>query len=206
MQMPATAAERRHGTPNGNIRHIIRFWATSDKRQSNRNHHTPAAGYYTTLNVVQPLLSTPETAANMDHSHMDHGDMNHHGGMSHGDMDMPTCSMNMVFTWDSSNLCIVFRSWRITSTASLLISLLAIVALTAAYELVREASRRYEERIRQRVEALPSKCSLCVHCDAPVAALSIHLSFPTLGHSIVLLFRCPVLVFPGASALRGVPR
>ncbi|KIV84684.1 hypothetical protein PV11_00453 [Exophiala sideris] len=73
----------------------------------------------------------------MDHSHMDHGD---------GDMDMGTCSMNMLFTWSSENLCIVFRQWRVTSTFSLILSLLAIVLLTAGYECVREISRRYEQK------------------------------------------------------------
>ena len=92
----------------------------------------------------------------MDHSHMDHS----HSGMSHGDMDMGhnQCSMNMIFTWDYNNLCIVFRSWRITSVPTLLGSLVAIVVLTAGYEALREASRRYEERSVARKSALPSKC------------------------------------------------
>jgi len=74
---------------------------------------------------------------------MDHGDhMGHMPGMDH---DMPAqCSMNMLFTWDTTNLCIVFRGWRITGTLSLIVSLLAIILLTAGYEAVREASRRYE--------------------------------------------------------------
>jgi copper transporter 1 len=50
----------------------------------------------------------------------------------------------MLFTWDTTNLCIVFRGWRITGTGSLIVSLLAIVLMTAGYEAVREASRRYE--------------------------------------------------------------
>ncbi|KAL2358150.1 Ctr copper transporter [Cryomyces antarcticus] len=81
----------------------------------------------------------------MDHDHMDHGDM---GGGE------PMCSMNMLFTWDTNNLCIVFKSWRIRSTTSLLFSLLAIVALTAGYELVRETSRQYEERCRKRSDSM----------------------------------------------------
>ncbi|KAK6433640.1 copper transpport protein [Oleoguttula sp. CCFEE 5521] len=84
----------------------------------------------------------------MDHSHMNHGDVD----MGHG--DQPTCSMNMLFTWSTENLCIVFSSWRITSNASLIISLAAIVALTAGYEALREASRRYEMRLEQRVEGM----------------------------------------------------
>lgn len=50
----------------------------------------------------------------------------------------------MLFTWDTTNLCIVFKGWRITGTGSLIASLIAIVLLTAGYEAVREASRRYE--------------------------------------------------------------
>ncbi|KAI1810039.1 Ctr copper transporter family-domain-containing protein [Poronia punctata] len=82
----------------------------------------------------------------MDHSHMDHGDMDHggHGGHGGGGDDMPMCNMNMLFTWDTSNLCIVFRQWRITNTASLFFSLLAIMAICAGYEALREASRKYE--------------------------------------------------------------
>lgn len=52
----------------------------------------------------------------------------------------------MIFTWDTNNLCIIFKWWRIYSTASLLFSLLGVVILTAGYELVREMSRRYESR------------------------------------------------------------
>ena len=126
--------------------------------------------------------------AAMDHSHMDHGDM---GGGGH---DMPMCSMNvrlqpilnqqepppqlirisslsiqMLFTWDTTNLCIVFPSWRVTGTLSLIVSLLAVVALTAGYEAIREVSRRYEERLEQNVREaprkfLPSAVFLCVFC------------------------------------------
>ncbi|KAI9749560.1 MAG: hypothetical protein M1815_002429 [Lichina confinis] len=56
------------------------------------------------------------------------------------------CQMNMLFTWDTTNLCIVFRQWRITGAASLVFSLLAVAALTAGYEFVREMSRQYEAR------------------------------------------------------------
>jgi len=84
---------------------------------------------------------------------MDHGG---HGG--HGDMDMPhgpMCNMNMLFTWDTENLCIVFRSWHITSNLSLIVSLVAVVALAAGYELLREGIRRYEASVNKRAEAVP---------------------------------------------------
>lgn len=63
----------------------------------------------------------------------------------------------MLFTWDTTNLCIVFRSWRVTGFWSLILSLLAVAALTAGYELVRELSRRYEERQAKGVEDMPRK-------------------------------------------------
>ena len=62
------------------------------------------------------------------------------------------CNMNMLFTWDTSNLCIVFRSWRITGLWSLFWSLIAVMALTAGYEVIREMSRRYEMRLATTIE------------------------------------------------------
>ena len=50
----------------------------------------------------------------------------------------------MLFTWDTTDLCIVFRSWHISGTFSLIVALVGIILLTAGYEAVREASQRYE--------------------------------------------------------------
>lgn len=91
--------------------------------------------------------------AHHDHmSHMDHGD---HGmpGMPHD--GPPMCNMNMVFTWDWKNVCIVFRSWQITSPLSLAVSLVAIVAIGAGYEALREGIRQYEARTSKRIETAP---------------------------------------------------
>ena len=60
----------------------------------------------------------------------------------------------MLFTWSTKNLCIVFPQWRITGPFSLLVSLLVIVLLTAGYEGVRQATRRYEASHLQRVGGL----------------------------------------------------
>ncbi|KAL5614726.1 hypothetical protein BROUX41_004821 [Berkeleyomyces rouxiae] len=93
----------------------------------------------------------------MDHSHMDHSGMGH-GDMGHGDMghgDMPMCNMNMLFTWDTNNLCIVFRQWHITSPMSLAFSLFAIVAIAAGYEALRSALRSYEAAVAKRIETAP---------------------------------------------------
>ena len=67
----------------------------------------------------------------------------------------------MLFTWDTNNLCIVFKSWRVTSTMSLLWSLLGVMLLTAGYELVREISRRYEARVQKEIDYMPSKLLPC---------------------------------------------
>jgi solute carrier family 31 (copper transporter), member 1 len=64
----------------------------------------------------------------------------------------------MLFTWRTENLCIVFRSWRVSNTFTLLLSLLLIVVLCAGYEAVRDISRRYEARVTKRPEVpVPSK-------------------------------------------------
>ncbi|KAI0120318.1 Ctr copper transporter family protein [Hypoxylon sp. NC0597] len=94
--------------------------------------------------------------SHMDHSQMDHGDMGH-GDMGHGNMPMPMCSMNMLFTWDTTNLCIVFRQWHIRGTTSLVFSLLAIIALSAGYEALREGIRRYESWVAAKQETAPSE-------------------------------------------------
>ena len=65
----------------------------------------------------------------------------------------------MLFTWDTTNLCIVFPSWRVTGTFSLIWSLIAVVALTAGYEAIREVSRRYEERVAENAKNAPRKSS-----------------------------------------------
>ncbi|KAH9873529.1 hypothetical protein IAQ61_004153 [Plenodomus lingam] len=89
----------------------------------------------------------------MSHSDMDHGHSDHSmPGMPGMGGDEPMCNMNMLFTWDTTNLCIIFRGWRIDGTLSLILSLLAIVLLTAGYEAVREMSRRYEAYTQGVVE------------------------------------------------------
>jgi hypothetical protein len=66
----------------------------------------------------------------------------------------------MLFTWDTTNLCIVFRWWHIRTTPGLIFSLLAVVALTAAYEALRSLSRRYESFAARKEEETPSKLPL----------------------------------------------
>ena len=61
----------------------------------------------------------------------------------------------MLFTWDTTNLCIIFRQWHVYSAFSLIVSLLGVAILTAGYEFVREASRRYEASSAEYVNKLP---------------------------------------------------
>ena len=80
----------------------------------------------------------------------------------------------MLFTWDTTNLCIVFRQWRITGAASLVFSLLAVAALTAGYEFVREMSRQYEARQTLRdSKGLPRKffAGFCLSTPSPLHAV-----------------------------------
>lgn len=63
----------------------------------------------------------------------------------------------MLFTWDTNNLCIVFRSWRVTGIMSLIWSLFGVISLTAGYELVREVSRRYEDSAQIQLENTASE-------------------------------------------------
>ncbi|KAF8984724.1 hypothetical protein BGZ46_007204 [Entomortierella lignicola] len=81
----------------------------------------------------------------MDH---DGGHGGHGGGHDGGhDGGGATCKMNMLFNWDTENLCIIFESWNINSPSALVFSCLFIIGLAASYELLRSQSRSYEERL-----------------------------------------------------------
>lgn len=85
----------------------------------------------------------------------------------------------MLFTWDTTNLCIVFKSWQITGTWSLLWSLVAVAALTAGYEVVREASRRFEERQSIKLEDMPRKSAR----TTPAASSTFKHTYPPKAES-----------------------
>lgn len=65
------------------------------------------------------------------------------------DITLPSYDQ-MLFTWDTRNLCIVFRWWHIRSTPGLFLSLLAVVIFGAGYEALREGIRRYEAQTSLR--------------------------------------------------------
>lgn len=66
----------------------------------------------------------------------DHGDHGSHGGHG-GHGGESTCSMNMIFTWDTTDLCVVFKWWHVRTNIGLILTLLTIVLLSAGYEFVR---------------------------------------------------------------------
>ncbi|KAI0136640.1 Ctr copper transporter family-domain-containing protein [Xylariales sp. AK1849] len=126
--------------------------------------------------------------AHMDHSHMDHSAMDHgdmhggHGGMS----DM--CNMNMLFTWDSTNLCIVFRGWHVRGTTSLVFSLLAIVAICIGYEALREGTRRYESAVSHRQETAPRRNQVAISKQAHVIKALLYAVQCFYAFMMMLLF------------------
>ncbi|KAJ5032486.1 uncharacterized protein L3040_009090 [Drepanopeziza brunnea f. sp. 'multigermtubi'] len=124
----------------------------------------------------------------MDHAAMGHGDMGH-GGMGHGGMDMgDMCNMNMLFTWDTTNLCLVFRWWHIRSTGGLLISLLAVVGLTAFYEAIRSASRRYENIVARKTGEAPRRNQVEVNRQAHVIKALLYALQTFYAFMLMLLF------------------
>ncbi|KFY31127.1 hypothetical protein V493_01374 [Pseudogymnoascus sp. VKM F-4281 (FW-2241)] len=76
--------------------------------------------------------------------------------MPHGDHDAPArCNMNMLFTWSTQDLCIIFRSWHITGPLTLTLSLFAIVGIVAAFEALRATTARYDALLLKRRDELP---------------------------------------------------
>src|SRR5271169_890696 len=52
----------------------------------------------------------------------------------------------MLFTWDTQDLCVVFRWWHVRGPWSLLFTLLGVVALGISYEFLRHIARKYDEQ------------------------------------------------------------
>ncbi|KAI5776551.1 Ctr copper transporter family-domain-containing protein [Geopyxis carbonaria] len=98
----------------------------------------------------------------MDHSHHDMAgmaDMNMNMDMGHGPATGHRCSMSMLFTWNTQDLCLVFRWWHVHDAFSLVLSLLAVVALGMGYEYIRDLSRKYAARVDARAAAAVSSAN-----------------------------------------------
>ncbi|TGZ81773.1 Ctr copper transporter [Ascodesmis nigricans] len=83
---------------------------------------------------------------------MDHPHHHHEADETASSAMMPPsgghrCQMSMLFTWNTQDLCLVFRWWHVSGPISLVLSLLVVVALGMGYEYVREITRRYEARV-----------------------------------------------------------
>ncbi|PYH90892.1 Ctr copper transporter [Aspergillus ellipticus CBS 707.79] len=115
-------------------------------------------------------------------------DMDH--GHDHGDMDMGgQCNMNMLFTWSSKNLCIIFSQWRVTGTWSLLGSLIVIVLLTAGYEGIRQVTRRVEAAHAKRLSAYTTVATggIEIHDDSATANIPSSEALPVPNTSSPLV-------------------
>ena len=64
----------------------------------------------------------------------------------------------MLFTWDTTDLCVVFRWWHVRGPWSLLFTLLGVVGLGMSYELLRRAAQKYDEHSigNIRIESPPN--------------------------------------------------
>ncbi|ODV66530.1 Ctr-domain-containing protein [Hyphopichia burtonii NRRL Y-1933] len=84
----------------------------------------------------------------MDHSSMGHSMPGHE--MPGHDMpghDMPMdemCSMNMIFTWNWKNTCIIYEWWHIKTFTQFVISFVAVVLLGMGYEFTKNLFNRWQ--------------------------------------------------------------
>ncbi|KAK9447067.1 Ctr copper transporter family-domain-containing protein [Limtongia smithiae] len=78
----------------------------------------------------------------MEHMHMTMDmDMPGHDMSGHTNMTMPAmCKMNMIFNWDPTDVCVVFKWWHIRGTGTFILSFLAIATLGIAYEYLRKVA------------------------------------------------------------------
>lgn len=74
----------------------------------------------------------------------------------HSSMEHQQCAMNMVFTWDYKNLCIVFPFWQITTQTSFAWSVVAVILLGFCYEAVRSMAGRLDQPPLSQRGGLPS--------------------------------------------------
>ncbi|KAK9451734.1 Ctr copper transporter family-domain-containing protein [Limtongia smithiae] len=119
----------------------------------------------------------------MDHTAMDHSKMDHsmHGGGMESSESAAGCKMNMLFTFDSTDLCIVFPWWHIRTGLGFAISLMTVVGLSMLYEYIRFIASVYEKLpgpVLARTDSMrsPSRGRLAV-IKAAFYALQVFYSF-----------------------------
>lgn len=95
------------------------------------------------------VLSSKLSANKMDHSMMDHRnmDMPGHNMPDHNmpDHNMPSgsCQMNMVFSWDYQDTCVVFKQWHVKTRLQFIFTLIAIAAIGVGYEYFRARIKKF---------------------------------------------------------------
>lgn len=79
---------------------------------------------------------------------MDHSEHEHHQATTMMDMgdDDDQCSMNMLFNWDTKNLCVVFKWWHIRTTFDAILTLLIVVLLGMGYEYLKFIGNKYDQK------------------------------------------------------------
>ncbi|KIR98160.1 solute carrier family 31 (copper transporter), member 1 [Cryptococcus deuterogattii 2001/935-1] len=75
---------------------------------------------------------------------MDHGD---HSGHNMPGMDMPACSMNMLWNNQVADTCVVFRSWHISGTWTMILSCLVIIGISLFYSYLLHYIKDYDRHI-----------------------------------------------------------
>ncbi|KIR63724.1 solute carrier family 31 (copper transporter), member 1 [Cryptococcus bacillisporus CA1873] len=75
---------------------------------------------------------------------MDHGD---HSGHTMPGMDMPVCSMNMLWNNQVADTCVVFRSWHISGTWTMILSCLVIIGISLFYSYLLHYIKDYDRHI-----------------------------------------------------------
>ncbi|ELR10519.1 hypothetical protein, variant [Pseudogymnoascus destructans 20631-21] len=128
--------------------------------------------------------------------------------MGHGDHDASAarCNMNMLFTWSTQDLCIIFRSWHITGPITLTISLLAIVALVAGFEALRATTARYDAALLKRRDELPRQQQSLRDVRAKVVRSALYGLETFYAFMIMLLFMTyngQVMIAVGIGAFVG---
>lgn len=110
---------------------------------------------------------------------MDHS--SHSMGMDH-DMPMPDmCKMNMLFTWEWENTCVVYKWWHVKTFQGFVGTLVAIAALSLLYEFSRAWVNTWRIKNTPPVGSAPSSLS-----RAYKVKLSVFYAFQ-VGFSFMLM-------------------
>ncbi|UOH83897.1 hypothetical protein LQV05_006635 [Cryptococcus neoformans] len=63
------------------------------------------------------------------------------------DMDMPACSMNMLWNNQVADTCVVFRSWHISGTWTMILSCLVIIGISVFYSYLLHYIKDYDRHV-----------------------------------------------------------